>query len=359
MPEQDPKVRVKNFDEVPSGYSPETAMPRPSAASSARSPAACRGCPVDVDIPGFIKLIAEGDFIGAARKLKETNCLPAVCGRVCPQEDQCEKVCILGKKGRAGGHRPAGAVRRRLRAERRRRSRSRSRRAHGQGVAVVGAGPAGLTIAGDLVKTGPRRDDLRGPPQGGRRADLRDPRVPSPQGASSMPRSTTSRSSGCKIVTERGHRKAEDDRRSLRRRVRRGLPRSRRRCPGLHEHPGREPLRHLFGQRVSHPLQPDEGLPLPRVRHARSPRGRTSPSSAAGTWPWIRCGPRSGSARRTRIIIYRRTKIEMPARIEEVHHAEEEGVQFQLLTNPIEYIGDEKGWVRQHGLPADGTGRAR
>ncbi len=109
MPEQDPEKGVCNFEEVPLGYSEETAMLEAKRCIQCKKPAASRGCPVDVHIPKFIQQIAEGDFMEAARKLKETNSLPAVCGRVCPQEDQCEKVCIFGEKGRSGGHRPFGA----------------------------------------------------------------------------------------------------------------------------------------------------------------------------------------------------------------------------------------------------------
>src|SRR3972149_6111936 len=99
MPEQDPKERVRNFYEVPYGYTPELAMEEAKRCILRKNPVVSGGCPVNIDIPWFIRLIAEGKFIEAARKLKETNGLPAVCGRVCPQEDQCEKVCVIGKKG--------------------------------------------------------------------------------------------------------------------------------------------------------------------------------------------------------------------------------------------------------------------
>ncbi|MDP3038720.1 MAG: bifunctional dihydroorotate dehydrogenase B NAD binding subunit/NADPH-dependent glutamate synthase, partial [Deltaproteobacteria bacterium] len=99
MPEQNPKVRAKNFDEVPFGYTPELAKLEASRCLQCKKPTCIEGCPVSIDIPAFLDLILQGDFLGAARKLKEMNSLPAVCGRVCPQEDQCEKVCILGKKG--------------------------------------------------------------------------------------------------------------------------------------------------------------------------------------------------------------------------------------------------------------------
>jgi len=99
MPEQDPKKRIHNFQEVPFGYSEETAIIEAKRCIQCKKPVCIEGCPVDVKIPQFVKEIAEGRFLEAAKVLKETNSLPAVCGRVCPQEDQCEKTCILGKKG--------------------------------------------------------------------------------------------------------------------------------------------------------------------------------------------------------------------------------------------------------------------
>ena len=98
MPEQDPKDRVNNFDEVPYGFSPELAQIEASRCLLCKKPKCVAGCPVNIDIPSFISLIQEGKFLEAARKIKEENALPAVCGRVCPQEEQCEKLCVLGKK---------------------------------------------------------------------------------------------------------------------------------------------------------------------------------------------------------------------------------------------------------------------
>ena len=99
MAEQSPDVCIQNFNEVPLGYSPEEARTEASRCLKCKKPKCVEGCPVRVDIPGFIKLIEEGDVVRAAQKIKETNCLPAICGRVCPQESQCEALCILGKKG--------------------------------------------------------------------------------------------------------------------------------------------------------------------------------------------------------------------------------------------------------------------
>jgi len=154
MPEQDPKVRAKNFKEVPFGYSAELAQLEASRCLQCKKPKCIEGCPVEIDIPAFVKLISDGDYVGAARKLKERNSLPAVCGRVCPQEDQCEKVCIVGKKddpvaiGRlerfaADWERGKGEV-----------SVPEKAPSTGKKVAVVGAGPAGLTLAGDLILKG-------------------------------------------------------------------------------------------------------------------------------------------------------------------------------------------------------------
>jgi len=98
MPEQDAKARAKNFNEVPFGYPPDLAQMEASRCLQCKKPKCIDGCPVEIDIPAFVKLISDGDFGGAARKLKERNSLPAVCGRVCPQEDQCEKLCIVGIK---------------------------------------------------------------------------------------------------------------------------------------------------------------------------------------------------------------------------------------------------------------------
>ena len=101
MPEQNPQRRARNFEEVPYGYPPETAKIEAGRCLKCKKPLCVAGCPVNIDIPGFVGLIAEGDFEGAAAKLLEQTALPAVCGRVCPQETQCEAFCVLGKKGKA------------------------------------------------------------------------------------------------------------------------------------------------------------------------------------------------------------------------------------------------------------------
>ncbi len=154
MPEQDPAIRIHNWREVPLGYAEETAVVEASRCIQCKNPLCVTGCPVNIDIPGFIRHIAERDFRGAIRKMKETNILPAICGRVCPQETQCEEKCILGKKyqpvaiGRlerfiADWERASGRIEIPDLAKR-----------TGKSVAIVGAGPAGLTVAADLARLG-------------------------------------------------------------------------------------------------------------------------------------------------------------------------------------------------------------
>jgi len=154
MPEQPAEERQKNFEEVPYGYSPETAMLEASRCIQCKKPRCVAGCPVGIDIPGFIKAIEDGDFPESIRVLKESNALPAICGRVCPQEDQCEILCILSVKqepvaiGRlerfaADWEMEHGEVKLPEVAP-----------PTGKKVAVVGAGPAGLTVAGDLIVKG-------------------------------------------------------------------------------------------------------------------------------------------------------------------------------------------------------------
>lgn len=154
MAEQSPAERVKNFSEVPLGYSAEQALTEASRCLQCKKRPCVAGCPVAVDIPGFIALVQAGDFAAAARKIKETNCLPAVCGRVCPQETQCEALCVLGKKGEpvaigrlerfvADYEREHGLAEKPTVAP-----------ATGKRVAIVGSGPAGLTAAADLARLG-------------------------------------------------------------------------------------------------------------------------------------------------------------------------------------------------------------
>ena len=184
MPEQEGEVRARNFGEVNLGLTYQLAMLEAERCIQCPKPFCVDGCPVRVDIPRFIKFLRDGDLPSAAESLLGDNALPCVTGRVCPQETQCEGVCIRGQEGRLGRHRLPRAVRRRLGAcsnpDVHARSASPARPA--SKVGIVGSGPAGLTAAGELAQQGPRRHGLRGVPRPGRRAHLRHPGVPAAQG---------------------------------------------------------------------------------------------------------------------------------------------------------------------------------
>ena len=156
MPAQEATVRIKNFDEVASGYSEEAALAEAGRCLQCKKPFCRDGCPVEVDIPGFIKLLTERDVAGAIKKIKEKNAMPAVCGRVCPQENQCEQYCTLGKK-----HEPVaiGRLERFCADWELARGISSPDIAPPTGfkIAVVGSGPGGLTCAADLAKSGDRK----------------------------------------------------------------------------------------------------------------------------------------------------------------------------------------------------------
>jgi len=344
MPEQDPKVRSKNFDEVPLGYTEEQAVAEAGRCLQCKKPLCMLGCPVDVDIPGFIKLIAEKDFVGAAQRIKSTNSLPAVCGRVCPQELQCEAKCVLGKKGEpvaigrlerfaADYERNAGAVRIPEIAP-----------SSGKKVAVVGSGPAGLTIAGDLTKSGHSVTIFEGLHKSGGVLIYGIPEFRLPKSIVDDEVSYLEKL-GVTIVKNAviGRGKTVDDL------LDEGFD-----AVFLGVGAGAPVFMNIPGENLSGIYSANEYLTRSNLMKAyRFPeydtpiaRGKNVAVLGAGnvTMDSARTALRLGAE--TVTVVYRRTEVEMPARAEEVHHAKEEGVQFKLLTNPVEYIGDENGWVK-------------
>jgi len=154
MPERPVAQRIRDFEEVPLGYTLQQAIEEAKRCLGCKDPKCMAGCPVEVDIPGFLAFVAQGDCASALKKIRETNSLPAICGRVCPQEDQCEIKCILGVKGQPVA---IGALERFVadwELARKVKAVSRKQEAEGPKIAVVGSGPAGLTCAGDLAKLG-------------------------------------------------------------------------------------------------------------------------------------------------------------------------------------------------------------
>jgi glutamate synthase (NADPH/NADH) small chain len=342
MPEQDPKVRAKNFNEVPYGYTPELAQLEASRCLQCKKPKCMEGCPVEIDIPAFIKLIYDGDFVGAARKLKERNSLPAICGRVCPQEDQCEKYCVVGKKdepvaiGRlerfaADWEREKGEIKIPEKAP-----------PTGKKVAVVGSGPAGLTVAGDLILKGhevtifealhkPGGVLIYGIPE------FRLPKAIVQAEVNYLERLGVKVECNCVI----GRIETVDELLQQYDAVFLGLG------AGLPQFLG------IPGENYCGIYSANEYLTRSNLMKAYLFPEYDTPIAKGKNVAVFGAGNVAMDAARTALrlgadvvrIIYRRSRDEMPARIEEIHHAEEEGVQFYLLTAPTRFFGDDNGWV--------------
>jgi glutamate synthase (NADPH/NADH) small chain len=344
MPEQDPEIRRHNFDEVPLGYTAEVAVLEAKRCIQCKKPSCMSGCPVDVDIPGFIELVAKGEFINAARKIKETNSLPAVCGRVCPQEIQCEETCILGKKGEpvaigrlerfvADYERNSGQI---LLPD--------LPPSTGKRVAVIGSGPAGLTVAGDLIKRGHDVTIFEGLHESGGVLVYGIPefRLPKLIVASEVGYLVKL---GVKVVTDAviGRVKTIDDL------FEEGFD-----AVFLGVGAGAPVFMNIPGENLNGIYSANEYLTRSNLMKAYRFPEYDTPVALGKNVGVIGGGNVTMDSARTALrlgadnvyVIYRRTEVEMPARVEEVHHAKEEGVQFKLLTNPVEYIGDENGWVK-------------
>jgi glutamate synthase (NADPH/NADH) small chain len=344
MPEQEPQVRAKNFDEVPLGYTEELALLEAGRCLHCKKPFCVDGCPVDIDIPGFIKHILEKDYIAAARKIKETNSLPAVCGRVCPQEEQCEIKCVLGKKGEpvaigrlerfvADYERTAGIV-----------AIPDLPKPTGRKVAVVGAGPAGLTIAGDLVRHGHGVTIFEGLHKSGGVLIYGIPEFRLPKGIVDAEVEYLIRM-GVRIETNMiiGRSKTIDE-----------LFAEGYHAIFLGVGAGAPVFMNIPGENLSGIYSANEYLTRSNLMKAYLFPEFDTPVARGRNVAVIGGGNVAMDSARTALrmgaenvyIVYRRTEVEMPARIEEVHHAKEEGIQFKLLTAPVEYIGDDKGWVK-------------
>ena len=346
MPEQDPHVRAKNFMEVPLGFSPEVAQLEAQRCLSCKIPKCIEGCPVEVKIPEFLKLVMDGDFAAAARKIKETNALPAICGRVCPQESQCEEKCILGKKGE-----PVAIGRlERFVADYERNNNliviPEKIPSNGKKVAVIGSGPSGLTVAGDLIKLGYEITIFEAlhKPGGVLIYGIPEFRLPKSiveaevdylvkQGVKLELNMVIGASRTIEDLIKRNGYDA------IYIGVGAGLPKFMR----------------IAGENLSNVYSANEYLtrinlmkayqypqhytPIALGRHVAVVGGGNVTMDSA------RCALRSGAESVT--IVYRRAREQMPARAEEIHHAEEEGIILKLLRNPVELIGNEKGVVKE------------
>ena len=345
MPEQAPEVRRSNFDEVPLGYSPEQAREEADRCLDCKKPFCLQGCPVNVDIPAFIRLIVDGNYAEAARKIKQTNCLPAVCGRVCPQESQCEERCILGKKGDAVA---IGRLERFVADyERQKNLIQLPNKAPdtGKKVAVVGCGPAGLTVAGDLVLLGHQVTIFEAfhKPGGVLMYGIPEFRLPKEivekevdylrqLGVTIELNQVIGKSITVDELLEEGFDAAFIG-------VGAGLPYFMN-VPGENLGGVYSASEYLTRANLMRAYAfPEYDTPIARGRSVCVVGGGNVAMDSART------ALRLGAEKVT--VLYRRSRQEMPARGEEIHHAEEEGIVFKLLCSPIEYLGDDRGMVRQ------------
>ena len=341
MPEQDPNVRNKNFEEVALGYTKEMALDEAQRCLHCKNSPCVSGCPVNVHIPDFIAKVAAGDFEGAYEEIKLTNSLPAVCGRVCPQENQCEGKCVRGIKGESVGigrlerfvadtHAASGAA-----------EKPNVVKPNGHRIAVVGSGPSGLTCAGDLAAMGYDVTVFEAFHKAGGVLVYGIPEFRLPK-AIVQSEVDALLKKGVKLVTNAviGRAVSIDDLfadgyEAVFIGSGAGLP--------MFMHiPGENLLgvysanEYLTRINLMKAYRDDYDTPLKKARRVAVVGGGNVAMDAA------RCAKRMGA---DVTIVYRRGMEELPARKEEVHHAEEEGIVFKLLNNPVKILGDETGHV--------------
>ncbi|WP_349672945.1 NADPH-dependent glutamate synthase [Lacrimispora sp.] len=340
--EQDPKVRATNFEEVCLGYNEEEAREEASRCIQCKNPKCVKGCPVSINIPGFIKEVEEGNIEEAAKVIALSSALPAVCGRVCPQESQCEGQCIRGIKGEpvsigklerfvADWSREHGIVP------------EAPEKTNGKKVAVIGSGPSGLTCAGDLAKLGYEVTIFEALHEPGGVLTYGIPEFRLPKDGVVQPEIDNVRKLGVKIETNVIVGKSvtidelldEEGFQAVFIGSGAGLPMFMG-IPGENANGVFSANEYLTRSNLMKAFRDDYDTPIVAGKKVAVVGGGNVAMDAARTA--LRLGAEVH-------VVYRRSEAELPARAEEVHHAKEEGIIFNLLSNPIEILTDEKGWV--------------
>jgi glutamate synthase (NADPH/NADH) small chain len=342
MPKQPPEVRRHNFSEVALGYPVETAVAEAKRCLQCKKPLCVSKCPVEIDIPGFVKCIAEGDFAAGVRVLKQKNCLPAMCGRVCPQEEQCEAACVLVKKG---GQIAVGRLERFLadwEAKQGKMEIPEIPASTRKKVAVIGGGPAGLTVAGDLIKLGHEVTIFEALHEMGGVLIYGIPEF-------RLPKAIVKREVdylkklGVKVITDYvvGKTKTVD---SLLEDFDAMFVGTGAGLPWFMGIPG-ENLNGVYSaNEYLTRMNLMKGFLFPQFHTPIKEHKRVAVIGGGNVaMDCARTALRLGAESR---IIYRRSREELPARLEEIENAEEEGVIFDFLTLPIRNIGYENGWVK-------------
>ena len=342
--EQDPKVRAHNFDEVCYGYNLEEAMLEASRCLHCKNPRCVTACPVGVKIPDFIAYVAAGDIAGASAKIAEDSSLPAVCGRVCPQESQCEGSCVLGVKGEPVS---IGKLERFVADYSASEGKPAEVKAAPEGarkVAVIGSGPAGLACATDLAKAGYAVTIFEALHKAGGVLEYGIPEFRLPKEKVLRRELDAVRALGVKIELDViiGRTVTID---SL-------MDKEGFEAVFIGTGAGLPKFMGIPGENLNGVFSANEFLTRNNLMKAFRDDYRT-PIHAGAKVCVVGGGNVAMDAARTALrlgaettIVYRRTEVELPARKEEVHHAKEEGIDFRMLTNPVEILGDERGWVR-------------
>ncbi|MDR1604490.1 MAG: NADPH-dependent glutamate synthase [Gracilibacteraceae bacterium] len=358
IPELQPEIRVTNFSEVALGYTPEQAKEEADRCLGCKKPPCVAGCPVGVQIPEFIAKIQEDDIEGAAEILKSKNLLPAICGRVCPQETQCEALCIRTKKGESVG---VGRLERFVADATLDAAPPPRPAANGYKVAVVGSGPSGLTCAGELAGRGYAVTIFEALHKAGGVLVYGIPEFRLPKaivarelqslenlGVEIKTNSIVGRTFTVDELFAQGFAAVFIGSGA-------GLP-SFLGIPGEAYNGVYSANEYLTRINLMKAYEKDARTPVQRAKRVCVIGGGNVAMDAA------RCARRIGAEV---TIVYRRTEKELPARLEEIHHAKEEGVVFKLLTNPLRIEADDKGWVKSLHCQAmklgepDASGRAR
>ncbi len=341
MPEQDPQVRNKNFTEVSLGYTPEMAIEEATRCLNCKNKPCVAGCPVCVKIPEFITKVAAGEFEAAFDIIKTTNCLPAVCGRVCPQESQCEEKCVRAIKGEPVG---IGRLERFVADYHMENSKSVPSVpvSNGHKVAVIGAGPAGLTCASDLALLGYKVTIFEAFHKPGGVLVYGIPEFRLPKALVSQEINNLM-ALGVEIMTNMVIGKVlsvdelfEEGYEAVFIGTGAGLP-TFMNIPGeslvgvysANEYLTRANLMKAYSNKYDTPIRNSKAVAVVGGGNVAMDAARTAKRLGAENV----------------YIVYRRSEVEMPARLEEVHHAKEEGIIFKNLNNPVRVIGNEKGEV--------------
>ena len=342
--EQDPKVRASNFEEVSYGYNQQEAMLEASRCLSCKMPSCMTACPVSVKIPFFIKKVVEGDFREAARIIAIDSSLPAVCGRVCPQECQCEGSCVLGVKGEPVA---IGKLERFVADWSRENGVKFTEKAPANGIriAIAGSGPCGLACASDLAKLGYDVTIFECLHKAGGVLEYGIPEFRLPKEKVVAAEVENVKALGVKIETNVviGRTITIDEL----------FEEEGFKAVFVAQGAGFPKFMDIPGENLNGVLSANEFLTRNNLMKAYKSNSQT-PIFVGENVCVVGGGNVAMDAARTALrlgaksvkIVYRRTEKELPARMEEVHHAKEEGVEFCFLTNPVEVTGDEKGWVK-------------